>query len=102
MRAFPFVGSGLPRGYFSGKFLPVTSKPNDPPKSLYSGPLQAPVVFADPPLAAQVLGADHPDVAPAILEESNRVTQELLGKLPLLLDHFGVSRSAPDKWLQLS
>lgn len=68
----------------------------------YSGALDTPVVFADPPLAAQVLGADHPDVEPAILEESGRVTQELLGKLPLLLDHFGVSRSAPDKWLQLS
>ena len=74
MRALVFVGTGLPRGYFSGKFLPVTSKPYDPPKSPYTGPLQAPVVFADPPLAAQVLGADTPDVEPAILEESGRVT----------------------------
>lgn len=41
-------------------------------------------------------------VEPLILEETVRVSNELLGKLPLLLDHFGIPRSAPDMWQQLA
>lgn len=70
--------------------------------SAYSGALATPVLYGDPPLAAQVLGVEHPDVEPLILEETVRVTNELLGKLPLLLDHFGISRSTPDMWQKLA
>ena len=48
--------------------------------SAYSGALATPVLYGAPPLAAQVLGVEHPDVEPLILEETVRVTNELLGK----------------------
>lgn len=68
----------------------------------YSGSLAVPVVYSDPPMAAQILGVDHPDVQKAIHAESMRVTQELLDKLPLLIDHFAIAKDAPDKWMQLA
>lgn len=80
----------------------VTRNNKIPPKSQYSGPLTDPVVFCEAPLAAQILGVDHPDVAPLLQAETERVTQAVLDKLPLLLDHFGIPREASDKWLQLS
>ncbi len=71
-------------------------------KTPYSGTLAEPVAFSEAPLAAQILGVDHPDVAPLLRAETERVTQAVLDKLPLLLDHFGIPREASDKWLQLS
>ena len=86
----------------STKTKAVTSNSKSRQKTPYSGPLAAPVVFCEAPLAAQILGVDHPDVAPLLQAETERVTQAVLDKLPLLLDHFGIPCEASDKWLQLS
>jgi len=69
---------------------------------MYTGPLATPVVIGEPPLAAQILGPDHPDVAPLLKAETGRVSQAVMDKLPLLLDHFGIPREEPDKWLELA
>ena len=68
----------------------------------YSGALATPIVYGDPSLEAQILGEDDPIHEQEVQAEAAKATQALLAKLPLLLDHFGVSRSAPDKWMQLS
>lgn len=68
----------------------------------YSGALATPIVYGDPSLEAQILGEDDPVYEQELQVEAAKATKAMLAKLPLLLDHFEVSRSAPDKWMQLS
>lgn len=71
-------------------------------KASYQGPLAIPVAMPKAPAAVHILGPDNPDVQAAIRIESDRITKELLGKLPLLLDHFAISRDASDCWYELA